>query len=103
MIDLLSHHQDEIAVACRSYGIRRLEVVGSAARGDFQPGRSDVDFIAYFEEAQINGSLFSRYMDFTERLEHILGTHVDVLTPHSIRNPHLKSSLYQDKQCIYDA
>ena len=34
--------------ACRQFGVRRLRVFGSAARGDFQPEWSDLDFIAQF-------------------------------------------------------
>jgi hypothetical protein len=36
---------------CQCYGIRRLELFGSAARDDFQPATSDVDFIVTFEES----------------------------------------------------
>jgi len=102
MIDLLLQHQSEIAGICRSYGVRRLDVFGSAARGsDYEPGRSDIDFIADFESTHESGSLFLRYMDFAGKLEKILGAHVDVLTPDSIRNPHIRSSVDRNRECVY--
>ena len=38
-----------LAALCRKYGIARLEVFGSAAQGsDFDPMRSDADFLVSF-------------------------------------------------------
>ena len=40
----------QIELACRRNSVARLDVFGSAARAsDFQPGRSDVDFLVEFE------------------------------------------------------
>ncbi|MFN9622374.1 MAG: nucleotidyltransferase family protein [Cyanobacteriota bacterium] len=40
--------KDEIAAACRQYGIERLFVFGSAIREDFRPGESDIDLLVEF-------------------------------------------------------
>lgn len=46
----IEQHRAAIAELCRRYRVRRLEVFGSAARGDdFDPARSDFDFLAEFE------------------------------------------------------
>ena len=46
--DIAEKRQDLIAL-CRRYGVERLEVFGSAARGaDFDPTRSDADFLVTF-------------------------------------------------------
>ncbi len=46
--DIAEKRQDLIAL-CRRYGVKRLEVFGSAARGaDFDPTRSDADFLVTF-------------------------------------------------------
>ncbi len=38
--------KDEITVICRRHGVARLEIFGSAARGDdFDPDNSDADFL----------------------------------------------------------
>jgi len=33
---------------CQRHEVRRLDLFGSAARGDFQPEQSDLDFIVQF-------------------------------------------------------
>lgn len=50
MHPMIEQHRAEIAELCRRYAVRRLEIFGSAARGtDFDPARSDADFLVDFE------------------------------------------------------
>ncbi len=45
----ISDKKDELAELCRRYGVARLEVFGSAARGtDFDPQSSDADLLVEF-------------------------------------------------------
>ena len=47
---VIDEKRDALAAICRRYGVSRLEVFGSAARGlDFDPKRSDFDFLVEFE------------------------------------------------------
>ena len=46
MLPLIEAHRSQIAALCRDYGVRGLDVFGSAAREtDFDPNRSDVDLL----------------------------------------------------------
>jgi predicted nucleotidyltransferase len=45
MSELLHGHLEAIRSLCREYGVSRLELFGSFARGDFEAGRSDVDLV----------------------------------------------------------
>lgn len=48
MIALITDNQPALAALCREFGIRKLEVFGSAVTDAFEPDRSDVDFfVAY--------------------------------------------------------
>lgn len=50
MHQLIACKKEEIAAICRRYGVERLEVFGSAARAtDFDPDRSDADFLVVFK------------------------------------------------------
>ena len=50
MLPLIAERRSEIADISRRFGVRRLAVFGSATRGqDFDPERSDVDFLVAFE------------------------------------------------------
>jgi predicted nucleotidyltransferase len=49
MIDEIALRRDELRAVCRRFHVRRLDLCGSAARGDFDPQRSDVDFLVEFD------------------------------------------------------
>jgi len=51
MLKEIETHREQIAELCRRYGVKRLELFGSATRGsDFDPERSDIDFLIEFNE-----------------------------------------------------
>lgn len=77
-----------------------MELVGSAARGDFQPELSDIDVLIEFEGSQ---SLFDRYLELKFGLEEIFGRTVDVIQNDAIKNPHLRATLDQDRIPVYEA
>jgi uncharacterized protein len=69
----------EIRALCRRYGVRRLDVFGSAARGvDFDPERSDADFLIEFG-AETERSPLSRFFGFEQDLEQLLERPVDLM------------------------
>jgi uncharacterized protein len=71
-------HFDEEAIAtfCRERGIRRLSLFGSVVRGDYEPGRSDVDVLAEFEEGALAGVGLA-FFGYGEELGELLGAKVD--------------------------
>ena len=74
----IARHRGAIMELCRRYHVARLEVFGSAARGDdFDPARSDVDFLVTFEpEARFD---MTTYVNLTDALEALLGRPVDLI------------------------
>lgn len=79
----------------RDFGIKRLRVFGSVARGEAKPG-SDVDLIADFDPVP---SLFE-WMDYKENLKNDLGLPVDLLTERSI-DKFLKNRILREAQDVY--
>ena len=51
MIPLITQHSDDVAEICRRHHVKRLELFGSAATGDFNPDTSDIDFLVEFDES----------------------------------------------------
>ena len=49
MIPLITNHTDELAEICRRHHVKRLEVFGSAAIGDFNSEKSDIDFLVDYQ------------------------------------------------------
>ncbi len=103
MIELIQSHQTQIASICRALGIQRLDVFGSAATGGFDAKSSDLDFIAEFEEQSASGGLLSRYLELATKLEDLLGTAVDIITPRSMRNPYFSESVNASRETVYAA
>jgi hypothetical protein len=56
MIDEVGRHREALQALCRRSHVRRLELFGSAARGDFDAGRSDVDFRVEFDRGNAEAS-----------------------------------------------
>ena len=75
---LIETKRPEIAALCRRFRVQRLDVFGSAARGDdFDIGRSDADFLVTFA-ADAEDDL-TAFTDFREALEALVGRPVDLV------------------------
>ncbi len=98
---VLDQHLASLARACRKYAVRRLELFGSAARGGFDPARSDFDFVVTFRDKSL-GTYADRYFDLATELERLLGRKVDLLTERSIRNPYFRREVDAARQTVYD-
>jgi uncharacterized protein len=84
MHPLIEENRAEIALLCHHYGVRQLEVFGSAARGtDFDPDRSDADFLVDFRRDSGLPAL-QQFFGFAEALERLLGRKVDLVEREAI-------------------
>ena len=101
MSPLIDEHRRSLAEQCRRFGVRRLEVFGSAARGDFDPAKSDFDFIVSFAD-KTPGTYADRYLDFAAAVERLLGRKIDLLTERCIRNPYFRREVEAARQIVYD-
>jgi predicted nucleotidyltransferase len=100
MIELVRQHKDELIALCRTYGIRKLGVFGSAATGNFVAGTSDIDFILEFLVS--DPGIADRLLDFAEEAESLLGASVDIVIESSISNPYLRHAVDQSREAIFD-
>jgi predicted nucleotidyltransferase len=102
MIDPLAGNLEAIAALCRRYGVLRLDVFGSAAKGTFDPEKSDLDFVASFADRK-NLNYADRYFDFAEALEALFGRHVDLITEQGIKNPYFSEEVEETRRWVYVA
>ncbi|MFO0872893.1 MAG: nucleotidyltransferase domain-containing protein [Phycisphaerales bacterium] len=72
---------------CERANVLRLELVGSAARADFDATRSDVDFLVDFKDTP-GFDYFGAYM--TASLASIVGRLTSTITARGIENPFLR-------------
>jgi predicted nucleotidyltransferase len=98
--DLIEQHLAEISQLCRSFGVIRLYLFGSAATD--RPGpASELDFVVEMADRQPTGDYAQRYLDFADELEHLLARRVDLVTEQSIRNPYLLGEILATRRLIY--
>jgi predicted nucleotidyltransferase len=95
--------RDALAAVCRRYGVARLEVFGSAARGTgFDPDRSDADFLVTFESAARND--LATIIDLKDELEGLLRRPVDLVEREAVetsRNFIRRRAILKEAQTIY--
>jgi hypothetical protein len=92
-----------LAEVCRHYGVARLDVFGSAARGaDFNPLRSDLDFLVRFESKSKLKPL-NRFFGLTEALEKLFGRPIDLIEESAVQNPYLRAGIERSRELVYGA
>ena len=102
MLTLLAEKLPELERLCKLHGVRRLEVVGSAAREvDFDPARSDIDLLVEFQPGRL--PRLSGFFGLREAIENAIGRPVDLLMLEAVRNPYLKASLERNRLLLYAA
>ena len=101
VINAVSDNLDRIRAACARHGVSFLGLVGSAARDDFDPGRSDIDALVDFPDQATD--LFGAYIGLRDDLAQITGRTVDVITLRGVRNPLPLESLRRDAVRLYAA
>ena len=99
MIDIHAY-SEAIRRICRSLAVNRLDLVGSAARDDFQPERSDIDVVVDFEGSD---RLFERYFDLKQQLEACFKRNVDIIQMQALKNPYVKSTIEADRITVYES
>jgi predicted nucleotidyltransferase len=86
---------------CRRFQVRRLELFGSATGRQFDPARSDIDFLVEFEPA--TSGFGDRYMGLLESLEELFARHVDLVETKAITNPYFLQSIQASRELLYAA
>lgn len=92
----------ELRELCRSFHVQRLEVFGSALRTDFDPMRSDLDFLVVFGPLP-PGAYSHNYFGLMDALEQLFQRPVDLVVGPAIRNPYFRESIERSKALLYAA
>lgn len=96
LIPVVEERIADLERLCTHYQVSRLDLIGSAATGAFDPQRSDLDFLVEFKPA-VRGF----YFDLLVELETLFGRHVDLVMESAIRNPYFRQSIEQARIPIY--
>lgn len=103
MVPSLLDRRADIAALCRRFHVVRLDVVGSAARGvDFDPARSDADFLVEFDAAHSPPAL-ADFLNLRDGLTEALARPVDLIMEGGIRNPYIRAAMQQARETVFAA
>ena len=87
---------------CRRFGVRRLDLFGSAVTGRFDPGRSDLDFFVAFDDLA-PGVYVEAYFGLRAALKDLFDRPVDLLTEAALENPHLRRRIEAERRSLFSA
>jgi uncharacterized protein len=95
--------REQIEELCRRYGVRRLDLFGSAvAAGRFRPEASDLDFLVTFESPDAN-DYARRFFGFLHALEDLFERRIDLVVDSAITNPYFRESVDETRMLLYAA
>ena len=90
-----------LAAVCRKYGIRKMSLFGSAARGELRPD-SDVDLMVEFKPS--SKTTYFDYARMQDELSPLFGKReVHVAGPEILENPYRRKSILPDLKILYEA
>ena len=97
---LVETQRDKLIYLCREYAVKKLELFGSAAVGDFDLEKSDLDFLVDFEPCTpvLHAE---RYLGLLAAMQDSFGRNIDLVEIRAMRNPYFIQSIESDRQIVY--
>ena len=102
MLPEVTTKKPEIERICRRFGVRRLELFGSAATDTFDPRRSDLDFLVDLGDAP-PVAYADAYFGLLEALQNLFGRSIDLITEPSVTNSYFRMSIDRTRRVVYAA
>jgi predicted nucleotidyltransferase len=100
MQPFIAEKREQFAELCRKHHVKRLAIFGSAVRDDFDPERSDVDFLFSFDP-ELPENYLGRYLALEQDLEGLIKLKVDLIRDGVIRNRFRLEAIDHDKVELY--
>jgi predicted nucleotidyltransferase len=97
---LIEEKRQELERAFRRRRVHRIELFGSAAGPDFDPKRSDLDFLVTFQELDVN-QYADAYFGLLEDLQALFQRRVDLVVASAIQNPYFRQAVESTKMLVY--
>lgn len=90
-----------VAAICRKYGVKKMSLFGSAARGELRAD-SDVDLMVEFKRSSKTTSF--GLIDLQDELSAIFGNRrVEITSPGVLENPYRRRTIERDLKTLYAA
>jgi len=100
---LIERHTPGIRALAKEYGVSRLEVFGSVCTSEWDPKRSDVDFLVEYPPDYDYGPWISRLFALEDALAELLGRDVDLVMTSALKNRWFNREAAKTRTVLYDA
>ena len=102
MIPLVKEKQKNLIAQCRKFGVRKIELFGSAAGEQFDSETSDLDFLVTFDDLG-PGRYADAYFGLLEALEGLFKRRVDLVVASVVKNPYFLDEIAKTRTLLYAA
>ena len=102
ILKAFSADAEQIISICQRRHVRKLELFGSASRGEQAPAAKDLDFLVVFEELDPI-PYKDAYFGLLQDLENLFHQPIDLLTTVSVDNPYFLENIAADRKLLYAA
>jgi len=99
---IIAEKMSDIIEICRHHRVKTLDLFGSAAGENFDPERSDLDFIVAFEPMP-PADHADAYLDLALDLEALFARPVDLVETAPIKNPYFLKAIEESRVPVYAA
>jgi len=100
MHSIIEEKRQGLEAVCRRRRVRRIELFGSAARPDFDPAHSDLDFLVTFQELGPD-QYADTYFGLLEDLQELFHRPVDLVVASAIQNPYFREAVESTRTLVY--
>ena len=93
---------EQVTELCGRHSVRRLALFGSAVRADYDPARSDLDFLVDFE-ALPPARHADAYFGLLADLESLFDGPIDLVESTTLRNPYRRREIEATQVLLHAA
>lgn len=103
MIDLIKNNINDLKIICENHKVRSLYLFGSAAKNEFNPKKSDLDFVVEFNKNIDPIDFADNFFSLLDALKDLFKTEVDLLSYRALKNQIMKAEIDKSKVQLYAA
>ncbi len=100
MSQIFENSKERLEEICQRYGVKKLELFGSAARSDFGP-ESDIDILIRFLPDRTPS--LGKLVELQDELADLFGRSVQLATSSILENPYRRKTVEKDLRALYAA
>ncbi len=97
---LINSKLDDLRGLCDRFQVKRLEVFGSATSGDFDPAKSDLDFLVEFRPKGSMG-VAERYFGLLAGIQDLFERPIDLVEAKAVTNPYFLQNIEKSRTKLY--